>query len=79
MTSDQIMAALRRNVVDVVPEVDPTYVQYGRSLAELGCNSLDRADIVTQTMAELGITVPVAEFGRVRDITELVALLGRYS
>lgn len=76
---DAILAAFRRSVTAVVPEVATAEVTPDRTLAELGCNSIDRADIVTMTMAELGIVVPVAEFGRDRDVGSLVALLKKYA
>ncbi|HEY2577787.1 MAG TPA: phosphopantetheine-binding protein [Streptosporangiaceae bacterium] len=79
LADDAILAAFRRSVVAVVPEIAAAKVTLDRTLAELGCNSIDRADIVTMTMAELGIIVPVPEFGRDRTMGSLVALLRKYA
>lgn len=69
------MAALRRRVLEVLPDLDPAQVTDGSSLKELGANSVDRADVVTMTMDDLGISVPVREFHDVRDIGSLARLL----
>jgi len=75
---DPVMAAIRRSVAAVMPDVDPGSVTPGRSLAELGCNSVDRVDVVAMTMDELGVAVPVPAFAEVRDIGTLAELLRRH-
>ena len=45
------------------------------TLSDLGANSVDRADIVTQSMLELHVKVPPREFKEVTDIRSLVSLL----
>jgi polyketide biosynthesis acyl carrier protein len=76
---ERVFAAVRRSVLEVVPEVDPRAIAWDRTLDDLGCNSIDRADIVTMTMADLAITVPVQEFRQGQDIRSLVSLFRRYS
>ena len=78
MSEALILDVLRRTVVSVVPEIDPADVTGGRTLAELGCNSVDRADIVTRAMEVLGVRVPVTEFGVDRDVRALVELFAAY-
>ncbi|GGP51617.1 phosphopantetheine-binding protein [Saccharothrix coeruleofusca] len=73
-----VLEAVRRNVLAVVPDLDPELITPDRSLADLGCNSIDRADVAAMTVDDLGITVPVAEFGGVADIGDLVRLLVRH-
>jgi polyketide biosynthesis acyl carrier protein len=73
--TDPILAAVRRNVLIVLPDLDPALVAPRRSLADLGCNSIDRAEVVTMTMEDLDVSVPVAEFAAVGDIGSLVELL----
>ncbi|WP_059006296.1 phosphopantetheine-binding protein [Streptomyces specialis] len=79
MRHEDIFAAVRRNVGEVMDDVDPAAVTLDRSLADLGCNSIDRAEVVTLTMADLGITVPVMDFQDARDLRALVALLARHA
>ncbi|PJN02170.1 phosphopantetheine-binding protein [Streptomyces sp. CB01201] len=69
------MATLRQNTAEVVPELDLALFTPDRTLSELGCNSIDRADIVTMTMEALGIVVPVHEFHQGLDIGTLVEIM----
>lgn len=76
MTEQDVLDVVRRTTMEVLPEVDPERVTAdGTTLTELGANSIDRADIVTTVMEELGVAVPVAAFAQVRDIRSLVAVL----
>jgi len=77
-STEPILAAVREAVVTVVPEVAPELVAPGRTLTELGCNSIDRAEIVTIAMERLRITVPIGDFAEVGDIASLVDVLHRH-
>jgi polyketide biosynthesis acyl carrier protein len=79
MDDHQIMAVLRRTIVEVVPTIEAGAIRPDLSLAELGCNSLDRLDIVTITMADLGVTVPIERFQAGVDLASLVNLLADYA
>jgi polyketide biosynthesis acyl carrier protein len=79
VTDALALEVIRRCVVSVVPQIVATDVTSGRTLAELGCNSIDRADVVVMAMAELGITVPVSEFSRDLDVGDLAALLRKFA
>ncbi|MBQ0885447.1 MULTISPECIES: phosphopantetheine-binding protein [Streptomyces] len=79
MDDSGIFEAVRRNLGVVVYDLDTSTVTLDNSLAELGCNSIDRAEVVTLTMEDMGIDVPVMEFQQTRDIRSLVALLARHS
>jgi polyketide biosynthesis acyl carrier protein len=74
----EIFEVVRRKTVEVLPDVPPSAVSIDGRLVDLGANSLDRVDIVTLTMDELGVVVPVTEFGGVSDLRSLVTLLGKY-
>ncbi|MYV54542.1 phosphopantetheine-binding protein [Streptomyces sp. SID3212] len=73
-----VLDTLRRHIVAVVPEVDPAHVTRHVSMAELGCNSIDRAEVVTLTLEELRLDVPVAEFQGLPDLGALVDLMRTY-
>ncbi|TQL75308.1 polyketide biosynthesis acyl carrier protein [Stackebrandtia endophytica] len=77
-STEPILVAVREAVAMVVPEVAPELVAPGRTLTELGCNSIDRAEIVTIAMERLRITVPIGEFAEVGDIASLVDVLRRH-
>ncbi|MCS0605420.1 acyl carrier protein [Streptomyces sp. LP11] len=72
---EQVLDVLRRTALEIVPEIEPAAFRPDRTLSELGCNSIDRAEIVTLTMEELDIAVPVHEFHQGMDIGTLAALM----
>jgi len=72
------MSAIRQSVLEVLPDLDVRLITEDRSLSDLGCNSIDRADVVTMTMDRLGVSVPVGDFQEVRDIGSLARLLRRH-
>ncbi|MER7168819.1 phosphopantetheine-binding protein [Micromonospora sp. NPDC000207] len=73
-----VFEVVRDSLLEVVPEVDPDAVTPGRTLADLGCTSIDRAEIVTLSMERLGVVVPITEFRDVNDLDTIVELLGRH-
>ncbi|MGW0803332.1 phosphopantetheine-binding protein [Nonomuraea sp. NPDC002799] len=79
MTDAQIFETVKQNVLKVLPDLRPQDVTTEGTLTDLGANSIDRADVVTMSMEDLGLTVPVSEFQEVHDIRSLVNLLARHS
>lgn len=77
-TEDSVLEVIRRNLLVVLPDLDPAAVTPRRSLAELGCNSVDRADVVAMTMEELNVRIPITEFAEVQDLRSLVGLMCRH-
>jgi polyketide biosynthesis acyl carrier protein len=78
MQEERVLAVVQRHLLAVLPDLDPAAISTARSLADLGCNSLDRAEVVTLAMEDLGVTVPVHEFGGVADLASLVELLRKH-
>ena len=79
MNEREIFDAIKRNVLDLVPEIDPNSISAGCTLSDLGLNSIDRADVVTLTMEQLGIAVPVHEFHRGDTIGTLAGTMRRFA
>jgi polyketide biosynthesis acyl carrier protein len=73
-----VLAAIRRSVLIVLPDLDARLITEARSLTDLGCNSIDRVDVVTMTMDHLNVSVPVGEFEHVRDIGSLAQVLRKH-
>ncbi|ADL47402.1 phosphopantetheine-binding protein [Micromonospora aurantiaca] len=70
-----VFEVVKASLVEVVPDVDPASVTAGRTLSDLGCTSIDRAEVVTLAMERLGIVVPISEFRDVNDLDRIVELL----
>jgi polyketide biosynthesis acyl carrier protein len=75
----EVFAVVRESVLQVLPELAGEQVSMDGTLADLGCNSIDRADVVVMSMERLRIAVPVGEFRSVNDIRSLVGVLQRYT
>lgn len=79
LTRETVHETLARTVQLVVPTIDAASVKPELTLSELGCNSIDRAEIVTLTIEELGLVVPVHEFQQGHSVDTLVEVMLRYA
>lgn len=75
MGRDQVFAVVRATIVAVRPDIDPAAIREDRGMTELGCDSLDRMDVVAGAMDELGLDLRTERFADVRDIGGLVDVL----
>ena len=66
---------VREATAKVLPDADTSAMKIDGALTDLGANSIDRADIATMAMMELGVKVPAKEFANVKDIGSLVDVL----
>ncbi|MBL1065921.1 acyl carrier protein [Streptomyces sp. 7-21] len=77
MSQQEILDTLASVFVDILPEVDKSAITREASMRDLGANSIDRADIITETMEKLGITVPMVNFGNAKNIGDVVDIMAR--
>jgi acyl carrier protein len=71
----RVLKTIAGNVAQIMPDVDAGRVSLDGRLADYGCNSIDRADIVWKTLEDLELDIPVVEFAAVTDIRSLAELL----
>lgn len=72
MNKEQIFELVQQHTREVVPELESHSFQPSDKLAELGANSVDRAEIVMMTMEALSLHIPRVELAGVSNIGELV-------
>lgn len=75
MTRDDIFRVLKMAIREVLFELSDEQIVTSASLRELGANSIDRAEIVVQTIAQLKLKMSLVEFASARNIGELVDVL----
>lgn len=75
MTRDALFQIVKTNLLSVLPDLDPALITEDKSMRDLGANSIDRADVIIQTMEELGIRFKIAELAEVRTLGGLVDFL----
>ncbi len=72
MTKDEIFNQIKLAIMEVLPNVAEENISRDKSLTQLGANSIDRGEIVLNSMMDLGIKVPLVEIGSLKNIGELV-------
>lgn len=69
---DAVLAIMKKYIMELLPNVKAEDIHAGVRMADLGANSIDRADIIVATMEELGLKLPLASFGKAKNIGELI-------
>lgn len=72
---DDVLAVVKRHLVDTVEGIDAAQIDPSKSMKELGANSLDIVEVVSCSMRELKVKIPRAELNKLTNINELVDLL----
>lgn len=75
LSEGEVLAAVSKSILEVLPDVAPEAIRPDRSLSELGANSVDRMEVVTLSMEALGVKIPLMSFAGVTNIGDLVAVL----
>ncbi|MCX7365334.1 MAG: phosphopantetheine-binding protein [Alphaproteobacteria bacterium] len=75
ITKEEVFEVVKRNILEILPDVAPDTVSLDRSLVDLGANSVDRMEVVTLSMEALDLKIPLMSFARVDNIEGLVAVL----
>jgi polyketide biosynthesis acyl carrier protein len=74
-TKSEVFDVVRKNVLEILPNLKPDMVTVDRSLSDLGANSVDRMEVVTLSMEDLGLKIPLLSFAGVTNIEGLVDVL----
>jgi acyl carrier protein len=72
MTRDEVLAVVVKNVKEIVPELEKRGIDLNKTYRELDVNSLDLVEVVTTSMRELKIKIPINELITVKTINDLV-------
>jgi len=75
MSSPDVFETFKSVFVEVVPDVDVNGIAPDDKPRELGANSIDRAEIITETMQKLGISVPMVTFAAADTVGDIVAIM----
>ncbi len=75
MDKSLIFSTIKTVVKNTLPWVDENGIVIEASLRDFGANSIDRIDIIMQTMEEIGVQVPMVQFAHAKNIQNIVDLL----
>jgi polyketide biosynthesis acyl carrier protein len=79
LNEQDVFQIVKRVTVEVLPFIPSNHITIEKSLKDLGANSIDRMEVVTRSMEELAVKIPLVEFGRVKNLEGLVNVLHRFS
>ncbi|SFS42640.1 acyl carrier protein [Marininema halotolerans] len=75
MNKNQIFETLKGNILEILPDLNPEHITLDNSMINLGANSIDRMDIIVDTMEKLNVNIPLVQFSQVSNLKELVDVL----
>ena len=75
---DDILDVLRGNIRDVLFLAEDVDISPECSMKDYGANSIDRVEIIVQTMASLGLKIPLRDFSHIKNIGELESFLNQH-
>ncbi|HOF01958.1 MAG TPA: phosphopantetheine-binding protein [Spirochaetota bacterium] len=80
MTKDQVFSVLKKYIMEQLEdEVEEKDIVITKSMVDLGANSLDIVEIVSNTMRELKIKIPRDELAKIDTMDGLVARMAEYT
>ena len=75
MSKEHVFKVVKNIISEVLPDVQSDLISIEKNLKELGANSIDRMEVVTLSMEELGLKIPLMSFAQVSNIEGLVDVL----
>jgi acyl carrier protein len=75
MTREQVLATVKKYIVDVAEDLDETRIDPAMSMKDMGINSLDIVEVVSCSMRELKVKVPRSELSKLTNVDGLVDML----
>lgn len=75
MTRDNVLATVKKHILDVTEDLAAEKIDPAISMKDLGINSLDIVEVVSASMRELKVKVPRSELSKLTNIDGLVDLL----
>nr|WP_297933275.1 acyl carrier protein [uncultured Lachnoclostridium sp.] len=75
MSKEEIFKVITESTVEIIPELEGTDFKMTDRLVDLGCNSIDRADIVSLTLESLDLRIPRVVLGKANNMGELAEVI----
>jgi polyketide biosynthesis acyl carrier protein len=75
MLKEHVFEVVKNIILEILPGVQSQLISREKSLKELGANSIDRMEVITMSMQELGLKIPLMSFAQVSNIEGLVDVL----
>lgn len=79
MTYEEIFEVVKRNMVDVLDDIDISKVEPQKSMKDYGADSLEMVEIVSRTVKELRIKAPRTEITAAKNLDGFIQVLLAHS
>jgi polyketide biosynthesis acyl carrier protein len=78
MEKTDIFVVIKKHIKTILPNVRDEDIKIEGKMADLGANSIDRSDIVIQTMEELQLKIPLVTLGQAKNLQDLTDILHQH-
>lgn len=75
VTKEEVFSVVKKVILEILPDLNADDISISKSLKDLGANSIDRMEVTTMAMEELGMVIPLLSFANVSNIEGLVTVL----
>ncbi|MCP5082343.1 MAG: acyl carrier protein [Alphaproteobacteria bacterium] len=75
MDRAEILSVIKRNILEIVEDIDESDLDPQKSMKDYGATSLDIVEVVSSSMRELRVKVPRSELNSIENIDGLVDAL----
>jgi polyketide biosynthesis acyl carrier protein len=72
---DSILTIIIGQIREVVPELEAEPISGANAMADLGVNSIERSEILMNTLEAIGLEVPMVQLHGPKNLGELADLL----
>lgn len=79
MTKEEIFLVVKSKILEIQPTIAADAIRPGISLSDLGANSVDRMEVLTQSMEAVSASIPLMSFAGLSSIGEICEVLARHS
>lgn len=78
VSREEFLQYIRELLVDIIPELEGTHISGETSLKEAGANSVERMEILVDTMEWAQIRVPLVKFSQLENIGQIVDVMAEH-
>lgn len=75
MNRDEIFELIKKNIMNTLTGILPEIITVEKRLKDLGADSIDRMTIMTMSIEDMGLKIPLVELGRAKDIKDIIEVL----
>jgi len=75
MDKIELFEIIKKNIYDVIPELEGKNIEIQDSLSGLGANSIERADIIMMTLEDIKKSMPLHHFAQAPNINGIIEVI----